>query len=250
MGAPVTLDLSRETADIWRIRLDIAQHIGALRRALSEEERRRADRFRFPRDRDRFTIARSGLRSVLARYLSTGPAEVSLRYGEHGKPVAAGGADLQFNLSHAEDVAVVAVCPDRPVGVDVERVRRLSDLEALARRCFSEPEGRCLSVVSGGERRELFFRIWTRKEACLKALGTGFGVSPIAVRVLDDRGQVLPVAHLGEPEEGRSWRLLEFVPAEGYVAAVALEGPSNPRAVRFWEASVGGGPRREPGVHG
>lgn len=232
---PAQIELPHETADLWRIQLNTPTDADALRELLSAEELERAGRFRFPKDRDRYTIARSGLRSILARYLHVTPAEIRFQYGAHGKPRVSPKVGLQFNLSHAEKIAVVGLAMNRSVGVDVERIQCLSDLEKLALRCFSESEASVLFALPEDERPERFFRIWTRKEACLKALGSGFSVSPVSATVMDDLGEALPVARVGDSAAAKSWRMFEFIPASGYRAALALEEPASPRTLRFWE---------------
>ncbi len=105
----------------------------SLRSRLSSDELARAARFHFERDRTRFSVARAALREILAHYLGTSPAEIAFVYGDHGKPALAPPyGDLRFNLSHSHDLALCAVARGSEVGVDVERIRELDDLEGMA----------------------------------------------------------------------------------------------------------------------
>src|SRR4051794_10491020 len=140
---PAAPDLPPDEVHVWRIRLDRpAAEVARLHETLADEELARAARFHFAEHRRRFTVARGRLRSVLAAYLGCRPAEVGFRYGPHGKPALDGDAgDLRFNLAHSDEGALLGVTRGRDVGVDLERVRPMKDLEQLARRYFAPAEG-------------------------------------------------------------------------------------------------------------
>src|SRR5262245_50010097 len=129
--------------------------------ALTPEERERAARFRFARDRDRFVLGRSFLRTLLGTYTGEDPARVRLEATEAGKPFLAAPAIVHFNLSHCEDRGVLAVA-NRPVGVDLERVREVADAEAIAVKMFGDAEVEALREYPAAERSEAFLRCWTR----------------------------------------------------------------------------------------
>jgi 4'-phosphopantetheinyl transferase len=128
------------------------------------------------------------------------------------------------------------VSRDRELGVDVEFVDRRSDNEAIANRFFAEREKRALAAVPADERRVLFFRCWTRKEAVLKALGVGLTVSLDRIEVSADRDcRLLSIDQtLGRPTD---WTLVDLVPAERYAAALAFQnGPATVRSFT-WAAN-------------
>lgn len=122
---------------------------------------------------------RQALRQVLARYLGQAPEQVELAVDEHGKPHLAGG-QLHFNLSHSGVVALIAVCRDREVGVDVERFKPGRNLLALAERALPAAEAAAVRVAAETEREALFYRCWAGHEARLKCLGLGLGSPPAA----------------------------------------------------------------------
>jgi phosphopantetheine--protein transferase-like protein len=130
------------------------------------------------------------LRQVLARYLEEGPEEVELTVGEHGKPRLAG-EQLHFNLSHSGAMALIAVCQDREVGVDVERIKPGRDLIALAERALLPADAEAVREAAEGEREATFYRRWACHEARLKCLGVGIGSllppgsPPVAVKTLE-----------------------------------------------------------------
>src|SRR5580698_2953692 len=115
--------LPADRIDVWSVRLDIdAAHVERLRNLLSADERARADRFAFDRDRRRFVVGRGAVRSILASYVGAKPAEVRFTYGPHGKPFLADPPPkdaLQFNASGSEELAVCAVTLGQEVGIDI-----------------------------------------------------------------------------------------------------------------------------------
>jgi 4'-phosphopantetheinyl transferase len=146
---------------------------------LDDQERERAARFAFERDRHRYVRAHVALRHVLG--LRTGRPPGSLRFeaGAFGKPRLRDAPRCAFSLSHSGDQALVALAAGGEIGVDLEaQSRSLRDVDALARQCLSERERFHFDATPEAERELAFLRAWTRKEACLKALGTGLQVEP------------------------------------------------------------------------
>lgn len=160
---------------------------------LSPDERARARCFLFAENRRHYVIGRGWLRVLLGRYLDMAPARLEFRYGARGKPYLlppASTAPVCFNLAHTESLALVAVTRDQAVGVDVERVRPVADAEAVAARYFSPREQHELRVLPPGARAETFLRLWTGKEACMKAVGCGLDESLREVEILRADGGV------------------------------------------------------------
>lgn len=203
--------------DLWVWPLDVAEgERERLATHLSEDERARAARFAFARDRQRYTVARGRLREILAARLSCGAAALGFDYSENEKPTLRGGQACQFNLSHSEGMAALAICDGFELGVDIEHVRPLK--EDIAGRYFSRREVDALRRLPDGEQLDGFFRCWTRKEAIVKAIGEGL------TRPLDsfDVSVSLPaVVERIVGDDAREWRLAHFEPAAGYVGAIA-----------------------------
>lgn len=150
---------------------------------LSDEEKSRADRFRFREDAILWVACRANLRHILGQAIGRPPHEVPLVFSEHGKPVLSPPYDpLHFNLSHCAGRAIVALCTDGPVGVDLEsldRARELLECEPT----FCHPLEISKLPVDKVPRASHLLRIWTAKEAVLKALGTGLSHPPETVRI-------------------------------------------------------------------
>jgi 4'-phosphopantetheinyl transferase len=144
-----------------------------LRTLLLEDEVHRADRFRFPKDRNHFTIARGTLRILLSHYLKLEPGQIRFEYNQYGKPSlhpVIGPSDLKFNLSHSGKLALYAFARRREVGIDIEDTRRrIKQAGDIAKRYFSEYENQSFQSLPEDLRREAFFNCWTRKEAYIKA---------------------------------------------------------------------------------
>lgn len=165
-------DLRHGTVHIWEGRLDVPGHVtAAARLLLSADERARADRFVYDRHRRRYTVAQAHLRRVLAQLTGTPPEAIEFRFGKHGKPFLAGGPS--FNQSHSEERIMIAVAAGGRLGVDIEELREVRYMLGIADKNFGEDEAARLHAAPAHERRALFFRLWTRKEAFLKAVGVG-----------------------------------------------------------------------------
>jgi 4'-phosphopantetheinyl transferase len=205
-----------------------AHLLSQLTGTLSPDERTRAERFVFPRDRSRFAAGRGILRDILGRYLDGEPRTVGFRYGPRGKPsldVPPGSARLHFNLAHSGGLAVCALSTDGEVGVDLEAFRPLDDASAMARLVFTAAEQAELSSCPPGQRAALFLNGWTRKEAFVKAVGDGLSRTLTGIEVgltAGPPGEARPVGGPAlTPAERRHWRVRRLIPASGFVAAVA-----------------------------
>jgi len=164
--------------DVWEIDLGSAPDDAELN-VLSRDERERASRFVFARDRRRFLAAHVALRRLLARRTDAPAAELCFVAGPFGKPRLAGpSCDCSFNLSHSADIALIALAPDGEVGVDIEMLRAMEDAPALSERNFTARECAELAELAADARDRAFLSCWTRKEACLKAIGSGLSIAP------------------------------------------------------------------------
>lgn len=145
---------------------------------LSDAEKSKASRFHFERDARRYRASHTALRQLLAQVTRQPARTLNFVEGSFGKPRLWGGELPYFNMSHSGDWALIGFCDDAPIGVDIEIPRDMSDLEALAQRNFSQAEFQALLEIDPDHRQEAFLRCWTRKEACLKALGSGLSIEP------------------------------------------------------------------------
>jgi 4'-phosphopantetheinyl transferase len=230
--------------DVWAATLDPApDRRGRLEALLADDERARAARFVFERDARRFRVARATLREILGAYLGMAPARLGFVYAAAGKPALAApfaAAGLEFNVSHSGEIALYGVGRHRPLGVDVEQIRPLDDLEALAERNFSAAERRALLALPPGQRASAFFACWTRKEAFIKALGDGLSHPLDAFTVSLAAGEPARFVEIrGEVAAAARWTLAAVDVGAGYAAAVAVEGPATVTMRGYWEQASG-----------
>ncbi len=214
--------------DIWTARLNSPVYdLDRLSALLSPDERARQGRMLAGRVRDRFTVARASLRLLLGRYLASDPAAIEFTYGPRGKPsLAAGGGGLRFNLAHSEDLAVYAIARGHEVGVDVERIREVPDLERIARRFFAPEERAVLASLPAADRLRSFYLAWTRKEAYIKAVGDGLHIPLDSFSVSLGPREPARLTRLNvSPELPENWNLHHLETESGFVGAVAYLAP-------------------------
>jgi 4'-phosphopantetheinyl transferase len=214
---PAKLVLSNNEVHLWRAGLDLSiSELERLRPILSPDEKERADRFYFEKDRVRFTAARAILRTILGRYLGQEPAQVCFSYGPQGKPFLAGESGeraIRFNISHSGGLALYTVTRGREVGVDLEKLRSDIDCEGIADRYFTPAESRSIQEASPELKSEVFLSLWVCKEAYIKGRGEGLS---IPLNQFEVKGRV------------QNFELRTFVPAPGFVAALAVQGRDVP----------------------
>jgi 4'-phosphopantetheinyl transferase len=161
---------------LWMLALDTWPAPASVEK-LSVAERERAQRYRFDHLRRRYLASHVALRESLAGFCGEAEATQQFVEGPFGKPALVS-ERCAFNMSHSHDVAVIAVAPQGNIGVDVEVLRPVEDALAIAQRNFTPTEHQHLLAAPADERDLVFMRLWTRKEACLKAVGSGFSIAP------------------------------------------------------------------------
>jgi 4'-phosphopantetheinyl transferase len=223
----MALRLGDADVHVWRAALDLPpDRVAALGASLAPDERDRAARFHFERDRRRYTVGRGVLRALLGEYLGVAPARLTFAYGAQGKPaLATDGDGIRFNVSHTGATALYAVTRDREIGVDVEGLRPDFATDEIAERFFSMAERQALRALSPAERCRAFFSCWTRKEAYIKARGEGLSLPLDGFDVSLSPGE--PAALLATrpvAEEAGRWTLENLDAGPGAAAALAVEG--------------------------
>lgn len=242
--APLALPhLTPDDVHIWRIAL--AQNEAVLQKmcaALSADERQRAAQFKFEKLQKRFIISRGALRDILRRYTGRAAAEMVFEYEAHGKPQLAPTFNqngIQFNLSHAENLALCGVTRRRAIGIDVEFIRSLDDAERLAQRFFSAHENARFSVLPPAQKTAAFYNCWTRKEAFIKALGEGLTHPLHRFDVAFVDGEPPALLHTRpDPREAARWTLQALAPAENYTGAFVVSGKAVKVKGWQWDAPL------------
>ncbi len=206
---------------VWWASRDVPrERQGELEALLDDTERERAARFKRDELARRFRAGRGILREILAAQLRVDPRSFHYELEERGKPFLPG-SGLHFSLSDSGPLVAVAVTRMAPLGVDVERAHASRDFDSLMERVLSPRELAWCLEFTDGARVNAFYRIWTRKEALLKATGEGISRSLRAITVVGDGARGSPRVER-EEGDGASWSLVDFDPAEGFAGAVAL----------------------------
>lgn len=236
-GSPV---LGEHEVHVWRVRLDVSEPELERRTSwLSPEERGRASRFHFDRDRRHYLAHRGALRWVLSGYLSARPGQIRLERDRRGKPCLAGEdeAGLQFSVSHSGSLGLYAFRRGLPVGVDVEWITPGFEWEEVATTAFSGRERRALIALPDEQKLEGFFAVWTRKEALSKAVGLGLraGLASLEVPTYPEcvgwsrRSVEIPGGKV-------DCSLVDLSPGDGCRGALALVGGRTEVASFEWVA--------------
>ena len=232
----------KDTVQVWQIPLQVSSSVlQAYAKCLSVDERSRADRFRFPDDRRRYTVARGTLRYLLSQQFACLPEEISFCYSKYGKPSvepmgsdglttaqpssqsagdqsAGENCDFHFNISHSGELALCALGYSRRVGIDIEKLKGIQRLEGMMDRCLSLREQS--NVKASDTPLEAFLTYWTCKEAYLKAIGLGLSQSMTTVEV-----EMEPLSLSRVPNDCvEGWRLHLVDVPEGYTGALVVAG--------------------------
>lgn len=218
---PRHIQIHPDEVHLWWANIDDAPPDSSA--ILDAEERSRTGRFHFERDRNRFVARRSFLKRVLASYVGVAPGDIRLGTTAAGKPQLVTPGDVSFNVSHSDELAVVAVASGAAVGVDVEHMRPIADATELADRLFTRWERDEVRTAQGSRMSEVFLVLWTRKESVLKAMGTGLSV-PLDGFDVSIRGNGNRVRPTG-PHGRLPYVIAGLEHPDGLVGAVALEGP-------------------------
>lgn len=225
---PLKLELLDDEIHIWCANLDqFATGLNGFIQTLSLDEQKRAQRFYFERDRQRFILGRGVLRTILAVYLSIEPNQIQFSYGKNGKPALDGthgkGA-LHFNLSHSEGMALYAFTRSGEIGLDIEYIRKIPEMEPIAEQLFSARERAAFRALPESKKNEAFFNCWTRKEAFIKAIGDGLSQPLDEFDVSLTPGEPARLLRIeGDSKAASRWLIQELKLAPGFAAAFAVE---------------------------
>ena len=237
----------RETGDAAVYHVDLAPHSDRETEALAwldAPERARRRRFLYAGPRREFTLCRAALRDLLCRRLGCRNDRLSFSASRRGKPFALVGgspASVAFNVSHSGRHGLIAVAPAGRIGVDLEERSRRRDLDTYIRLLFAPHERAELEAADSERKIDLFYSLWTMKEALIKAVGaglaidtTGFEIPPALYRGARSRAAVFRFP--GSPSV--AWRL-ENLGTGRFAAALSCELPEPPAATRASPGAAG-----------
>jgi len=192
------------------------------------DEISKANKFYFEADRTKYIGTRVTVREILGSYLEVEPEEVVITYNQYGKPYLAKQSheeSLNFNISHAGNLSLLAVTKDRRIGVDLEPLRDEASMETIAKRFFAPAEVRQLLSFPDGLRQEAFFTCWTRKEAFVKAQGKGLSIPLDQFEVAFGPTEIPRLINTSyDAGDTDRWSIFHLDPGPGYVGALVVEG--------------------------
>ncbi|MBI3153479.1 MAG: 4'-phosphopantetheinyl transferase superfamily protein [Chloroflexi bacterium] len=226
--APLSSPLTGSDLHVWCAALSGSpQKLTHYSSLLSPDETARANRFYFERDRHRYIFGRGILRILLSSYLGKEASRITFLYGQHGKPAIE--APLHFNLAHSNDWAVFVFVRDSEIGIDIEHIRPLQDADDFARQFFTTNESAWINSLPHDQKWNGFYKLWTCKEAYLKANGSGLTVPLNQAEISFSKNDTAKLTSIGgDVKEASKWRLELFKPVEGYQAALAIERYDGP----------------------
>jgi 4'-phosphopantetheinyl transferase len=210
---------------IWKIQFsDFSNQQEILRKALSTDEQKRATRFHFKIDKQRYLICKAFLKIILSRIMGIETAQVDFTFSEHGKPYLKDRSQIHFNISHSGDIGLIAITDVAPIGVDVEQHRDQMELKKIANRFFSKEEVAELMELPDESRLKGFFNCWSRKEAFIKAIGLGLAMPLEKFQVSLKPGEAAQLLSVNyKNEQASDWILKDLTIAHDYSAAYVVK---------------------------
>tara|TARA_B100000676_G_C17910679_1_gene749814 strand:+ start:326 stop:1045 length:720 start_codon:yes stop_codon:yes gene_type:complete len=223
--------LPEEEVDIWKFSLELQKDD---RQILSDDELKRFDQDDPRGQLDKRLAGRAHLRRILSKYTQSDPSQISFTYENNRKPVLENHPDLSFNLSHSQNMGLIAVTQSRRVGVDLEYLEAERPFSKIAERFLTNNENNFINKCPEEERSQAFYQIWTLNEAYLKALGTGFSVSSNDFSVIptNTRGRFLRETKVS-PQTPQKWMFETLEVANSYLGALCFEGSDT--VTRYWK---------------
>jgi 4'-phosphopantetheinyl transferase len=204
--------------------------LGSYRELLTDDERAREMRFRFPSDQHRFLLTRALVRTVLSKYASVAPNDWRFAPDAYGRPqiqnAAADVAAITFNVSHTQGLIILGITRRNALGIDTEHLWSRTASTAVAERYFAPDEAAALRELPESQRHQRFFDYWTLKESYIKARGRGLamGLSSFGFEL----GEPKRISAWFRPEledAAQHWQFWQFHPSADHVAAVCLQRP-------------------------
>lgn len=232
---PDSLKISHENIDIWLCELKkLSNNIDEFYSVLSEDEQEHTEKLKIEDKRQQYIITRGSLRKYLGLLTETDPAVFKFKYLKHGKPVleeSSQYADISFNVSHSNDIALIAISRKRNIGIDVEIINHETDHQALVTRFFSKAEQSEFNNCSASTKAKAFCACWTRKEAFIKAIGDGvaYGLDTFDIEVDPELQQPEINLHKASTE---TWSALNLAINDDYMAC--LVSNTDTINVRCW----------------
>lgn len=214
--------LHKDEIHLWKLQISkFKPYYEDFWNTLSESEKEKANKFRFNKDKICNVLARGVLKKLLYSYCNTN--SLFIQYTKYNKPYINDLNNVRFNISHSKNYIIIAIAKNIDLGVDVEFINKNAVHEDVSKSFFSTEEQYELSMLKDSEKTEGFYRCWTRKEAFIKALGTGlsFPLDKFVVSLHPYKAELLKTKW--DENEKKQWLLKSFTPNPDYVGAIATK---------------------------
>ena len=221
----MNIEIEDNQVHVWQVRIDTSSFYPKdISITLSEDELERSGKFKFQKDREHFILRHYQLRLILSKYCDCHPHEMKFRYNSFKKPFIFSPKckGIKFNISYSHDFMVVGLNKEKDIGIDIEKVHEIHDLETVAVNNFSSQELKILNDTL--DKTNTFFKIWTRKEAFIKATGKGmyYPLKSFCVNINSSGSYEHPVI-FKHPIKSKLWRIAELNTSDGYIASLAIK---------------------------
>jgi 4'-phosphopantetheinyl transferase len=222
------INLSTEEIHVFLFQLDLFKYDDFFS-CLSDDEVERANKLKVDDKKTQFVITRGVLRQLLSNVLDMSEKEIVFNYGEHNKPYLDcqyNNQSVEFNVSHSGNYALIALGLKDKLGVDIEMINNKVDYQSLSQRFFSNIERKSLLKINESEQLDTFYRIWTRKEAFIKATGKGvtFGLDRFSVPANVETVDIINIDKTDQDSE--QWYCYDLVDNENYKTALVSSNKS------------------------
>ena len=216
-------DLLKGEIHLWTVSIDaLKDQADRLESMLSEEEKRKVSFYKFEHTQLSYIVSQAVLRMLLSSYLDIKPADVKIGTHKKGKPYLIHDRSVFFNISNSHDLCVFAFSCDAEVGIDIEKIRDLPDIDLLIEKNLTRRE-RSYFLKDPANKLNLFFRFWTFKESYLKAIGEGMRLTPENLEFSLEDGTIR-LRSVNYGFDGTEWQFLEFNRAGNYTGALTYTG--------------------------
>ena len=193
---------------------------------LTEEEKDKAEKIIIKEVKYRNILSRVITKKILANYLDKKLNRIHYCYNRFGKPGLSSEINpmnLNFNISHSGDLGIIAISKNNPVGIDIEQILELNDLDNLMDLIFTESEIKQIDLLDHFDKTKMFYKIWTAKEAFVKAIGQGLSFPVKNIELEINHLENISIKYIKKfPDSLNDWQLLSFVPEENYISTLAV----------------------------
>jgi 4'-phosphopantetheinyl transferase len=239
---PQSLILRDNDVHIWIINIEnYRENINNFQKILSRDEQEKVKKFSFDKLKERFIINRGYLRTILGQYLKIKPEEICFTYNQKGKPLLDKKIipKIEFNLSHTNNYAVYAISKNN-IGIDLEKIDAKVEVENIAKRFFCDNESNYLSNLPSMQKPEYFFKLWTIKEAYLKAIGEGLsgGLDSICFAINKNNQQIELFTQRKDQKVNNNWHFKTWILVDDHIMSIAINSLIEPKFYYYSDLGI------------